>query len=89
MVRPHTYSDYQEMCHYHQTSPESHFTKSRVCTRATPDGRITLSGLRFITTTMAGREERTLPDENEYEQLLREEFGIEMNRSAAGNSRLG
>jgi N-hydroxyarylamine O-acetyltransferase len=83
MVRPHTYSDYQEMCHYHQTSPESHFTQGRVCTRATPDGRITLSGLRFITTTMAGREERTLPDENAYEQLLRVEFGIEMNRSAA------
>ena len=83
MVKPHTYSDYQEMCHYHQTSPESHFTKGRLCSRATPDGRITLSGLRFITNTKDGREERTLPDENAYEQLLREEFGIEMNRSAA------
>lgn len=88
MIKPHTYSDYQEMCRYHQTSPESHFTKGRLCSRATPDGRITLSGLRFITTTKAGKEEQIVPDENAYEQLLREEFGIEMNRRAAGNTRL-
>ncbi|MGI8733700.1 MAG: arylamine N-acetyltransferase family protein [Pyrinomonadaceae bacterium] len=82
-LEPHIYSDYQEMCHYHQTSPESHFTRGRVCTRATPEGRITLSGMRFVTTIPGGRHERTLPDENAYEQLLREEFGIDMKRSAA------
>lgn len=82
-LKPHVYSDYQEMCHYHQTSPESHFTTGRVCTRATPKGRITLRGLRLITTTNGVRQERTLPDENAYELLLRDEFGIDMNRSAA------
>jgi N-hydroxyarylamine O-acetyltransferase len=77
-LEPHEYSDYVEMCRYHQTSPQSHFTRARVCTRATPDGRITLSELRFITTTKGEREERLLDDEKAYQFVLREQFGIEM-----------
>ena len=80
-LEPHEYSDYVEMCRYHQTSPQSHFTRARVCTRATPDGRITLSELRFITTTKGEREERLLDDEKAYQFVLREQFGIEMPTS--------
>ncbi|HYH86647.1 MAG TPA: arylamine N-acetyltransferase, partial [Pyrinomonadaceae bacterium] len=47
-LQPHVYADYAEMCRYHQTSPQSHFTKARVCSRATVEGRVTLSGMRFI-----------------------------------------
>jgi len=36
--------DFAEMCHYHQTSPASHFTGSRLVTVPTNGGRITLSG---------------------------------------------
>ena len=75
---PHEYSDYAEMCHYHQTSPQSHFTKARVCTRITPEGRITLSELRFITTVNGERHERMLDDESAYQSVLREQFGIEL-----------
>ena len=25
-LQPHNFADYEEMCHFHQTSPESHFT---------------------------------------------------------------
>ena len=39
-----------EMCTFHQTSPESHFTKSWICSRATADGRITLANMRLIVT---------------------------------------
>jgi N-hydroxyarylamine O-acetyltransferase len=42
-LRPHEYADYEEMCRYHQTSPQSHFTRRRICSRATADGRVTLS----------------------------------------------
>ena len=80
-LEPHEYADYVEMCRYHQTSPQSHFTKARVCTRATPDGRITLSELRFITTTKGERQERLLDDEKAYEFVLREQFGIEITTS--------
>jgi N-hydroxyarylamine O-acetyltransferase len=33
-------SDFAGMCHYHQTSPESHFTCQRICSLATPEGRL-------------------------------------------------
>jgi N-hydroxyarylamine O-acetyltransferase len=78
-LKPHTYADYAEMCRYHQTSPQSHFTQRRVCSRATPEGRLTLSEMRFITTGAGGvREERTLKNEEEYDAVLREQFGILM-----------
>ena len=42
--------DFAEMCRYHQTSPQSSFTRERITTLARPDGRVTLSGLRLIET---------------------------------------
>lgn len=77
--RAYQYADYAAMCRHHQTSPESHFTRGRVCTRATPGGRVTLSGMRLITTSAGGeRRERTLAGEEEYAAMLREHFGIVM-----------
>jgi N-hydroxyarylamine O-acetyltransferase len=70
------------MCNYHQTSPQSHFTRSRICSRATEEGRVTLSEMRLITTSLSGseqiRQERTLSSEAEYADVLREQFGIVM-----------
>jgi N-hydroxyarylamine O-acetyltransferase len=81
-LKTYEYADYAGMCRYHQTSPESHFTKSRICSRATEDGRITLSGMRLITTSQNGaqqaRDERILTTEEEYAEVLRDNFGIVM-----------
>jgi N-hydroxyarylamine O-acetyltransferase len=77
---PHQYADYAAMCHYHQTSPESHFTQRRVCSRATPEGRITLSGMRLITTQNGERQEQELADEMAYTQALLTHFGIVLDR---------
>lgn len=78
-LQPHEYADYAEMCRYHQTSPQSHFTKARICSRATEEGRITLSEMRLITTSEnGGRQERTLTNDEEYAAILREQFGIVM-----------
>lgn len=74
----HAYADYAEMCHFHQTSPDSHFTKARICSRLTEDGRISLSEMRFITTSGADRNERTLTSEQEYNEVLLNQFGIVM-----------
>ena len=72
-----TYS--AEMCRYHQTSPQSHFTRARICSRATEEGRITLSEMRLIPTSKnGGRQERTLTSQEEYAAILREQFGIVM-----------
>jgi N-hydroxyarylamine O-acetyltransferase len=79
-LRPYTFADYAAMCRYHQTSPESHFTRGRICSRATEQGRITLSDMRLITTSDSSgttvREERILASEAEYADILREQFGI-------------
>ena len=46
------YDDYAEMCRYHADfPPQSHFTRARICSLATEEGRITLSDMRFITTS--------------------------------------
>jgi len=77
-LQPFQYSDYAEMCEYHQTSPESPFTTSRICSRLTPRGRISLTGTSLITTESGERDERAVAAQKEYEELLREHFGIVM-----------
>jgi N-hydroxyarylamine O-acetyltransferase len=69
------------MCHYHQTSPESIFTRRRACTRATEDGRITVSEMRLIITRHAEKQERELMSKEEWEAALREYFGVELEQA--------
>jgi N-hydroxyarylamine O-acetyltransferase len=85
-LQPHALADFAPMCHFHQTSPESHFTQQRICTRATPDGRITLSDDRLIVTANDNRTERFLPDDAAYQDALRTYFGITLDvmEDAAG-----
>ncbi len=73
---PRQLKDFAAMCHHHQTSPESSFTRSRICSLATPDGRVTLSEMKFILNRSGQREERTLASEQERRRVLREQFGI-------------
>lgn len=72
---PRRLDEFSPMCVHHQTSPESMFTRERLCSIATPGGRITLSGGRLIVTEHGAREERevTGPD---YEGILRDQFGL-------------
>lgn len=79
-LQPRVYSDYAEMCHFHQTSPQSHFTQRRICSRATGEGRVTLSEMRFIVTNRnVEPQERLLESEEEYAAILREHFDICIN----------
>lgn len=70
------HTDFFDMCHYHQTSAESHFKKGRVCSLATIDGRITLSDNRLIITRKGERIECELADEQAWTDALRDHFGI-------------
>ena len=74
-LTPRQLGDFAAMCHYHQTSPESPFTHKSICSRATPDGRITLAERKLIITRNGHRSEAALTDA-EYERTLRQEFGI-------------
>jgi N-hydroxyarylamine O-acetyltransferase len=75
-LQPHVLTDFTEMCYYQQTSPESHFTRQRICSLATPTGRISLSDLRLITTIHGERKEQVLTDEEVYLTTLAKQFGV-------------
>jgi N-hydroxyarylamine O-acetyltransferase len=75
-LAPHALADFGDRCHYHQTSPDSSFTRKRVCSLAVPDGRITLSDLKLIETHGGARTERVLPSEDAYRATLAERFGV-------------
>jgi N-hydroxyarylamine O-acetyltransferase len=75
-LQPYEYPDYADMCRFHQTSPDSHFTRQTVCSLATPEGRVTLSGMKLITTRGGERQERVVESEEERAALLRELFGV-------------
>ncbi len=79
-LQPRQLNDFAPMCVWQQTSPESNFTQRRVCTRATTNGRITLSEMRLITTANGQRSERAIRGEEEYQAVLREQFGIILDR---------
>ena len=61
--RPQELRDFTTGCWWHRTSPESHFTRSLVCSLTTMDGRISLSGRRLIRTEAGQRHERELATE--------------------------
>jgi len=73
---PRRLDEFAPMCHYHQTSPESPFTRKRICSRATPDGRITLADRKLIITRQGHREERILESEEEWQAALQNYFQI-------------
>ena len=78
---PHELSEYDAMCTYHQTSSESHFTTNWICSRATPNGRITIANMRLITARGDKREERQLETEVELRRCLHELLGVELPES--------
>ena len=80
-LQPYPLSDFAEMCRYHQTSPESPFTQRRTCSIATPEGRITVTGMRLITTVRGERDERELSGPAEYANTLREHFSVTLDEA--------
>lgn len=77
-LEPRELSDYMGRCRYHQTSPRSHFTQKRLCTRLTEEGRITLRDRRLIETKHLERRESQIADEEAYLVALEKHFGIRL-----------
>ncbi len=73
---PHVLGEFEPRCQFQQTSPDSHFTRQRICTLPLRDGRITLSDLKLIRTTGQLHQERRLQNEDEWRAALREHFGV-------------
>ena len=67
-------------CWWQQTSPDSHFTRSTICSRLTDDGRISLSGRTLIRTSGGSRTEEQLASDDAVLAAYREHFGIALDR---------
>jgi N-hydroxyarylamine O-acetyltransferase len=67
-------SEFTEMCDFQQYSPESHFTKGKLCSLMTESGRKTLTDSSYIVTQLGQRIENDLSSESEFEEVLVREF---------------
>ena len=63
-------NDYIDMCNFHQTSSESHFTQKRICSILTDRGRITISGNNLKKTEDRVITETELENEEEFNKAL-------------------
>ncbi|HSP21615.1 MAG TPA: arylamine N-acetyltransferase [Planococcus sp. (in: firmicutes)] len=70
-------ADFHEGCVFNQVSSESTFTHDDLATRATEDGRITLSGDVLVLTKDGAKTKRALSSE-EKTKVLKEDFGLEL-----------
>ena len=76
-LQPHEFpEEYLSACHYHQTSPQSSFTRGSIISRATPEGRVSLEDGWLILTRNGLRTERAVTSRDQYQALLGQYFGI-------------
>ena len=73
---PRQLNEFALMCQYHQTSPQSHFTQKRVCSKPTTHGRITLSDKKLKRTQYEQITEIEVRDEDEFRKYLKIYFDI-------------
>jgi N-hydroxyarylamine O-acetyltransferase len=71
--------EFAGMCQYQQTSPESHFTKGKVCSLMTENGRKTLTDGKFIETKNGQKSEIDVNSEEKFNEILAREFYILKN----------
>lgn len=69
-------SEFTEMCDFQQYSPDSHFTKGKVCSILTESGRKTLTDKKFIVASDGRRSELPVRSESEFDEILKHEFDI-------------
>ena len=71
--------EFSEMCQFHQTSPESHFTRGKVCSLMTRGGRKTLTDEKFIETVNGEKKEISVSSAEQFNRILMREFSIKQN----------
>ncbi|MGB3401233.1 MAG: arylamine N-acetyltransferase [Microcoleaceae cyanobacterium] len=71
--------EFNPVCGYNQTNSQSIFKQRLICTRLTPEGRVTLSDHKLIITQNEQRYEKMIEDTTEYKQVLKNNFNIDLN----------
>lgn len=70
--------DFINMCIFHQTSKESHFTKNKIITLPTENGRITLTSDKLKIRSKEYTNEVLVKDENQFHKYLKQYFKINL-----------
>jgi N-hydroxyarylamine O-acetyltransferase len=73
-------TDFIPTCWWQQSSPQSHFLKSTICSKLTEDGRISLSGRTLIRTVDGHRTEAELTTDEAVLAGYRDYFGVVLDR---------
>ncbi len=77
-IRSHPLNHFDAMCHHHQTSQTSIFTRKTVCSRATEQGRITYANGRYIENNGVEKLEKSIESEAELNKILTNKLGIQL-----------
>jgi N-hydroxyarylamine O-acetyltransferase len=72
-------AEFTGMCNFHQTSPESHFTRGKICSIMTENGRKTLTDKKFIRTENGVKTETQINSDEVFKEILEQEFFITRN----------
>jgi N-hydroxyarylamine O-acetyltransferase len=79
-TRERSLADCVPTCWWQQTSPQSHFTLSTICSLRTSAGRVSISGRMFIQTEHGTRTERPIDSDDALLAAYRDHFGIVLSR---------
>jgi N-hydroxyarylamine O-acetyltransferase len=80
-LRPRELGAFEAGCWYNRTSPQSHFTRSLVCSRLTEeDGRVTLSGRTLVHSAPGGERDQRELAQGEVLAAYRDHFGLALDR---------
>jgi phosphoribosylformylglycinamidine cyclo-ligase len=77
----HALEDFAAMCEFHQSSPDSHFTKGKLCSILTANGRKTLTDTKFVVTSAGAKVETAVDSPEKFDEILAREFSIEKEKS--------
>lgn len=77
-IIPRKFSDFENMCAFQQTFPDSIFRNRMICTIATAAGRITLSNSSLTITECGTKLRIDVKDKTEFYKLLLKYFRIEL-----------
>ncbi len=74
--------EFEKMNHFHQTSPDSPFTRRRLVALATDEGHLSAIERRLIILSQKGKHCIELDSEEAYQACLERYFGIELRPDA-------
>jgi N-hydroxyarylamine O-acetyltransferase len=79
-THPRCLADFAPTCWWQQTSSQSHFTRSVICSRLTAQGRISLNGRTLIRTEAGRRVEEQLDNDDDVLTAYRTHFDMALDR---------